>query len=275
MSLRATHFILTLILCLFLTPAIAAKNAMVDYPLFTVLDGFIQKSGKSEKFAAFTFKTGPESADKVTVEGRYYDLRYTLNKGAEAPGKLHVLRNFGEAVKQVGGTVLFEKHDNAYFRLEQNGKEIWVRLQSAANGAYYYLYIIEKTAMTQEVKINPVLDALDATGKAVVYITFDTGSAAIKPESAPVIADIQDMLTKRPDLRVSIEGHTDNDGTPEANQKLSEDRAEAVKARLAELGIATERMTSLGHGQTKPIADNGTEDGKAKNRRVELVKISG
>lgn len=270
-----TRSILTLIFCLLLSPAMAAKDAMVTYPLFTVLDGFTQKSGKAEKFAAYTFKTGPDSADKVTVEGRYYDLRYTLNKGAEAPGKLHVLRNFGEAVKQAGGTVLFEKHDNASFRLEQDGKEIWVRLQSAANGAYYYLYIIEKAAMTQEVKVNPVLDALDATGKAVVYITFDTGSAAIKPESNPIISDIQNMLTKRPNLRISIEGHTDDTGATEGNITLSEDRAAAVKARLVGLGIAAERMTTAGRGQTQPIADNGSEDGRAKNRRVELVKIGG
>jgi hypothetical protein len=97
-----TRSILTLIFCLLLTPAMAAKDAMVTYPLFTVLDGFTQKSGKAEKFAAHTFKTGPAKTDTATVEGRYYDLRYTLNKGEEAPGKLHVIRNFGEAVKQVG-----------------------------------------------------------------------------------------------------------------------------------------------------------------------------
>lgn len=92
-----------------------------------------------------------------------------------------------------------------------------MKLRCAANGGWYYLDVIEKTAMTQEVKVNPVLDALEATGKAVVYITFDTGSAVIKPESNPIIADIQNMLAKRPDLRISIEGHTDDTGTAEGN----------------------------------------------------------
>ncbi len=270
-----TRSILTLIFCLLLTPALAAKDAMVTYPLFTVLDGFTQKSGKAEKFAAYTFKTGPKSEDKITVEGRYYDLRYTLNKGEEAPGKLHVVRNFSAAVKQAGGEILFEKDDNAFYRLRQDDQEIWVKLRCAANGGWYYLDVIEKTAMTQEVKVNPVLDALDATGKAVVYITFDTGSAVIKPESDPIIADIQNMLTKRPDLRISIEGHTDDTGTAEGNLKLSEDRATAVKKRLVDLGVAAERMTIAGRGQTQPIADNATTDGKAKNRRVELIKVNG
>ena len=74
-------------------------------------------------------------------------------------------------------------------------------------------------------------------------------------------------------LNISIEGHTDNVGTPAANKTLSENRARAVMQAVVAQGIAASRLRSAGHGQEKPIADNRSEDGRAKNRRVELVKL--
>ena len=116
-------------------------------------------------------------------------------------------------------------------------------------------------------------EELKQTGQAEVYgIYFDFASDKIKPESEPVLREIADALSHNPAWKLRVEGHTDNQGNAAANQALSEKRAQAVVAWLTAHGIAVNRLTAKGFGQTKPIEDNGTEDGRAKNRRVELVK---
>jgi outer membrane protein OmpA-like peptidoglycan-associated protein len=81
------------------------------------------------------------------------------------------------------------------------------------------------------------------------------------------------MMTEHPELNFSVEGHTDSDGEDAANQKLSEARAQSVLNEMTKLGIAASRLTSKGHGETKPMAGNDTPEGKAQNRRVEFVKF--
>ena len=80
------------------------------------------------------------------------------------------------------------------------------------------------------------------------------------------------MLKTNPDLKLSVEGHTDNVGTPASNKTLSEQRAKSVVAAIVDQGINADRLSPSGYGQDKPIGDNNTEEGRAKNRRVELVK---
>ncbi|UOE36371.1 OmpA family protein [Hymenobacter monticola] len=87
------------------------------------------------------------------------------------------------------------------------------------------------------------------------------------------MAQIISLLSQNPDLKLSVEGHTDNAGTAPHNQQLSEARARTVVANLTAQGIAADRLKAAGFGQTKPLADNATDAGKAKNRRVELVKM--
>ncbi len=86
------------------------------------------------------------------------------------------------------------------------------------------------------------------------------------------MAEVLKLLQGNPTLQLAVEGHTDNVGTPAHNQQLSEARAQAVVAALTNEGIAANRLQAAGFGQSKPLADNATEPGKAKNRRVELVK---
>jgi outer membrane protein OmpA-like peptidoglycan-associated protein len=263
-----------LFLGLLLTFASLAVAAIEEYPLFTTLEGFSfdQKHSKSEKFGSYGFRTGQTGTDKVTVEGKYFELRYHLNKGIEKPGDLTIIRNFTNAVRQNGGEVLREGKNDAFMRILQGDKEIWAHVHAGNSGGLYYLNIIEKGVMKQEVAVNKILDALDSAGKATVYINFDTASSQMKADAGSVITDILDMLRKRPDLKLSIEGHTDGDGSAEGNQKLSEDRAMAIKTALTTQGIETERLATKGYGASHPVADNSSEEGKAKNRRVELVK---
>ena len=115
--------------------------------------------------------------------------------------------------------------------------------------------------------------ALTASGAVAVRdILFDTGKATIQPSSAATLTMIADMLKANPDVALEIQGHTDNVGAPAANLALSRERAASVKAALVKAGIEGERLTTAGFGDTRPVAENTTDEGRARNRRVELVK---
>lgn len=118
-------------------------------------------------------------------------------------------------------------------------------------------------------------DRLTAEGRVATQgILFDTGSATIKPESTPTLKEIARTLQQHGDLRLRIEGHTDNTGNADANQQLSERRAAAVRDYLVQReGIDASRLESAGLGQSAPAADNGTPEGRQTNRRVELVVL--
>ena len=116
-------------------------------------------------------------------------------------------------------------------------------------------------------------NSLAATGRARLYgILFDTDSARLRPESLPTLDEVVRIMSGEPSWSLIIEGHTDSTSTPAHNQTLSEQRAKSVQTYLVSKGVAAGRLTSVGFGQTKPVADNSTELGRAQNRRVELVK---
>jgi len=120
----------------------------------------------------------------------------------------------------------------------------------------------------------PFYKRLMADGKIITRgILFDTGKSSLKPESMGIINEIAKMLKENATLKLSIEGHTDSDGSEESNKILSEKRSEEVKKVLISLGIDSERLQSKGFGESKPINTNNSPEDKANNRRVEFVKI--
>lgn len=117
-------------------------------------------------------------------------------------------------------------------------------------------------------------DRVMSEGKIIVNgIKFDVNKASLKPESMGAINKIFKLMQNQANLNFSVEGHTDSDGKEDANQTLSEARAKAVMNQLISMGIATERLTSKGFGESKPLDNNSTPEGKANNRRVEFVKF--
>jgi outer membrane protein OmpA-like peptidoglycan-associated protein len=130
--------------------------------------------------------------------------------------------------------------------------------------------------MNQDIEANANVFSNDirATGHAAVYgIFFDTGKTELKPESEQAIAEIGKLLQADANLKVYVVGHTDNVGTLEGNMKLSQGRADAVvQALVGKHGIAAARLKAGGVGPLAPVASNDAEEGRAKNRRVELVK---
>ena len=116
-------------------------------------------------------------------------------------------------------------------------------------------------------------DEIARTGRVAVYgINFDTGKASLTTDSEAVLGEVRKLLDQHADLKLKIEGHTDNVGKSAANKKLSEDRAAAVRAWLVAKGVKAERLSTAGFGDAKPVSDNDSDEGRAKNRRVELVK---
>ena len=149
-------------------------------------------------------------------------------------------------------------------------------MEVTAYGPKPNLVIVEKQAMQQDVVANADAFSNDirATGHAAVYgIYFDTGKSVIKPESEQALTEVAKLLEQDPALKVHVVGHTDNVGGDDSNMKLSLERANAVvQSLVTKHGIAAARLKAGGVGPLAPMASNDTEEGRAKNRRVELVK---
>ncbi len=131
-----------------------------------------------------------------------------------------------------------------------------------ANGA---IHIVDEVLLPPGFEIPTINEALD-----LAPITFETGSAVITAAGVEVLRDAVDFLAANPQIRVAVEGHTDSQGGEAANQALSESRAESVLAFLVAEGIAADRLETIGFGETRPIADNATAEGRAQNRRIEF-----
>lgn len=153
-------------------------------------------------------------------------------------------------------------------------KKIGIQIYSDASNAQ--IGVVESKEFEQtieKIKAEDIINEINTKGFATLHINFDTGKSRIKADSYEIISEIIKMLKTNPDLKISIEGHTDNVGDESSNMKLSKNRAKSVLMALVDEGIEESRLKSEGFGQTKPVGDNTTEEGKAKNRRVELRKI--
>jgi outer membrane protein OmpA-like peptidoglycan-associated protein len=240
-----------------------------DYPLFANrMPDYRISIYKKEGFSAYRFDTKPPQ----TFEGRYIFISYHLQDYSEPPGNLAIHRNFRNAANSAGIQIIpSSSNGNSIFKATRNGVEVWVQLHTT-NQREYSMTIIERVPMKQVIRADAMAAALDKEGFIALDIHFATGKAEILTESRPIIDEIVSLLRNRPNLRIGVEGHTDSTGIPASNKTLSNARAKAVVEAIAAAGISPDRLDPVGYGQDRPIADNRTEEGRAKNRRVELVK---
>jgi outer membrane protein OmpA-like peptidoglycan-associated protein len=275
------HLRIIAVAVLFVATAFAAAAQMADFKgykdpaLFSRMPHYYlptQDSVVDTPFDAyeFTIKNGTQR-----VEGHHLHYFYTFDESAGAyPGFLQIVRNYEAAAKKIGGVVLSDDVRRATIRVTKNGVETWVALEAFNEGREYELDIIERQLMKQDVVANAA--ALQAGLKEsghveVPGIFFDFGKADIKPESEPALAEVASLLKANPGLKAWVVGHTDNVGSVDSNVTLASARAASVVKALLQRGIDARRLAPHGVGPYAPVATNATDEGRARNRRVELV----
>jgi len=273
------------ILLMLLTSAVMNLQAQdeskfKDTPWFSGMPNYYIYDAEDSEFDSYNFFNGKNC---TTVEGRKFKRTYNVKEDAQKSIVIQVMRNYSNAIKSMGGTVIYEGMPQNADCADNNGlnmvigkavkgtDELWVEVVTLG-GDDYYLTIIIKELMKQDVTASNMFEALNRDGHIALYINFNTGKSIIRDESKPVIDQIVQMMKANPDLKIGVEGHTDNVGTPASNKTLSEARAKSVVSAIVAQGVSADRLSPSGFGQDKPIADNNMEEGRAKNRRVELVK---
>lgn len=216
---------------------------------------YCDENGRSDMTVRYAWTTPGENSD---VREGSYEL-----KGVQCDQWHHIAISFNKRAFKV----YFDEQRVA--NIPNAAAPKWLELQGSFD--YERLYFWKNVRIAKGAV--PLYDRLASEGRIVTYgITFDTGKATIKGESMGEINRIKELMVKDPSLKFEVQGHCDNTGSDKVNDKLSQERAEAIVARLVELGIAKDRLTAVGKGSKVPVADNSTDEGRAKNRRVEFIK---
>ncbi|MCM8832756.1 MAG: DUF4892 domain-containing protein [Candidatus Omnitrophica bacterium] len=278
-----------------------------DHPIISRYPGSYIYYYEQKEFDEFEILLGPvkspsdrdmQLAKKQKVEGKVTKIQYQVPQNRSP---LEVFKNYEEAIKKANFDILYSARgdeiagvrkflsnyfynvyasrddEKNFFYLSAKNKNITLSLSvlPGFNGPIVLLGIVEKKEMeTGLVKAKDIYETIKKEGKVAIYgIYFDFDKAEIKPESKPTLEEIAKFLKENPEIKLYIVGHTDNLGKLEYNMELSKRRAEAVIKELVEkYGIKKERLMGFGVGPLAPCASNSTEEGRAKNRRVELVE---
>jgi len=281
-----------------------------DYDEFTLPLNKLNKAEFGDKYKEFTEK-GLRVEGKMTqhfyvVPKKHSTLKIFRNykqalkekdfeiiaqkSGAVDEGFRYQLYNgidFKDASETHFEGVWADKESGRYLaaKLSRAEGDVYISLFTAKHGFYggkwpdgqpaVFQVIIEETNLeTDLINVESVMQDINSKGKAAIYgIQFDVDSAEIKEESEPTINKIAELLKENPDLNLNVVGHTDSTGNLDYNIDLSERRAESlVEFLVNNYNIDQNRLNSFGVGPLAPKATNETENGRAKNRRVELVK---
>lgn len=265
-------------LCLFASLAEAQEEKDLagakDHPLLSRMPGSYLTKSEEKDFDSVDVSAYLSGAD-AQWEGKVTRLAYSMKTGSKPVSMTQIVRNFEGALKKIGGQVVSSGDRVSLAKVHKGGATTFVMISAFNEGHDYELVIVETKAMEQEVVADAAAlkAGLARAGKIAVYgIYFDTNKAVVKPSSAPTLEQILKLLKDNPKLELYIVGHTDSVGNLEANLKLSAERASAVAQALVSRGVAAKRLKPAGVGPYCPEASNASEEGRAKNRRVELVE---
>ena len=282
-----------------------------DHPLISRYPGSYIAKYLSKEFDEFSLPLGPVDEENTITKNQHLEGKITRIVYVAPPGRsvLEVFRNYQAALRNGGFVTLFTcgpqgcgstianayansgdsadywgpEHGIHYIsaKLARPEGDVYVSLliddQGGDSRANVELYVIETKPMESgliTVNAATLANYINRTGHASVYgIYFDTGKADVKPESDATMKEIAKLLQGQPQLRLYVVGHTDNQGALDQNMDLSRRRAEAVMSALTtKYAVPASRLRAYGCGPYSPVASNDSENGRAKNRRVELVK---
>jgi hypothetical protein len=240
----------------------------------------------------FTLEFDVAAPEGWTQEIRFVDEAATLvqfsPQGGGLAGEVHVDAHLSPPL---GGTTVFPVKvmvDGDYAKVYLNGTRVanvptaglgrsrrieFAVAASTDDPAYFGAFRLAEGGRDLPEMMEAVAEATPTAPLVLSGVVFDTGRATLRPESGPTLDAVAASLVARPEVRVRIEGHTDDTGTAETNRALSLSRAQAVAAYLAGKGVAASRMEAAGFGPDQPVADNATPEGRQQNRRVALVRL--
>lgn len=250
------------------------KLEMFNGNTFFVLDGKVERMtlemDGDKKWEKYWFEKSVSEylksiGAKLIFDGQIpYEF---IQKWGETPNPQHKHRN-----EFYAGDVI--NKPTKMFVLKTDKKKIGFQIISEhARGKIGVVEFKDFEQTIEKITANDILDEINSKGYATLHINFDTGKSRINADSYEVVSEIANMMKANANLKISIEGHTDNVGDKTSNMKLSKNRARSVLMALTDEAIDESRLKSEGFGQNKPVDDNSTEEGRAKNRRVELRKI--
>ncbi|MCJ7581852.1 MAG: OmpA family protein [Candidatus Aminicenantes bacterium] len=254
----------------------------LEHPVIKPMPGanLIERSSKHESYFTLTLRV-LENGMRVSkdVSGEYWRLRYEmLDSSGEKIANVsrgEIIGNYVSAALEKGGTEHTKGSNSLVFSVpRKDGGTTWAKLIIAS--ADYTLDIIDEKPLVPVLSFGAeeLKKALDAEGRIAVYgINFAVDSDRLQLGAEKILSEFVKLMTLYPDLKIEIQGHTDNTGAAAHNLDLSSRRAESVKEFILLFGVDSSRLVSKGYGMTVPIDSNDTEEGRAKNRRVELVKI--
>lgn len=271
------------IMFIFVSVGIAAEKSL-EHPLIRPFPGSeLMPKPVFQDFAEFPFivanpQTGKQ--EKKLVQGKFWKLTYRLfdSKGNwdGSHSILEYRQNYKEAALEQGGNILFEEGGYLTFTLPSDtGGKTWCQVH-IWNKSQQDLRIIEEKGFKKSLTFGPkeMKAAIDKDDRVILYdILFDYDKATLLQSSSKQLQHVVTLLLDNPELKMEVQGHTDSKGGDEYNLELSQRRAETVVAYLRLFGIVEDRLRPKGYGETKPVASNDSEDGRAMNRRVELVRI--
>jgi len=270
-------------LCVLIGTAVAAGAAWgsediegsKDHPLFNRLPDYHIDNYKESEFDTYDAFVDDDGSYK-TVEGHKYYINYYFDEGTQYLSEAQIIRNYRDAFTKIGGVVHYQDGYNVHMSLDKGGRVTWVHVNAWNGGQGIALHIVEEAPMEQIIVADAAALAqeINLTGKAAVYgIYFDTGKAEVKPDSEPALEQIAKLLREDADLELYVVGHTDNVGSLDLNMELSRARANAVvQALVSRYEMSADRLAPHGVASLAPVATNETEEGRALNRRCELVR---
>lgn len=232
-----------------------------DHPMFPRMKGFTIADYDVSEPAAYKFYD--EGGTEMIVSGRLIFIYYECDCNI-APEKIITTVSANALTKGARSC----RHDETKLCMivQQDNLEVWADL--SAGNFYYTLRIVERAEVNQVVTAESIKSDLESKGETVLYIRFSYRGSVIQPYSTPAVEAIASILKADPALVVEIEGHTDSEGVELDNKKISLDRANAIAAELVKAGIKREQMICTGMGESMPVGDPNSTEGKAQNRRI-------